>query len=210
MIDLDCLVIGGGPAGLTASIYLARYRRSSLIIDGGESRASSRNYPGFEDGITGPELLALLKQQVASYDVAIVQDRVRSLRIEEGQFVATYGQKTIRARKVILATGLVDRAPEVYGNDGAVTSATVRYCPICDGFEAYDLRIVVLGNAKEAGPKVPFMRTYSQNVRLISEDGDEAGEQTRPQTSGSWRPSTFIKLCSFRAPEGVDRRCFRK
>jgi thioredoxin reductase (NADPH) len=67
----DCLIIGGGPAGLTAAIYLARYRRRVIVLDAGKSRAAwiptSHNYPGFEDGIGGPELLALLAGQADQY-----------------------------------------------------------------------------------------------------------------------------------------------
>lgn len=65
--NLDCLIIGGGPAGLTAAVYLARYRRKVMIVDSGESRAAlipeSHNYPGFAHGISGRKLLGLLKQQ---------------------------------------------------------------------------------------------------------------------------------------------------
>ena len=64
---LDCLIIGGGPAGLTAAIYLARFRRRCLVLDAGASRASyipnSHNYPGFPPGISGPDLLARLREQ---------------------------------------------------------------------------------------------------------------------------------------------------
>ena len=74
---MDCLVIGGGPAGLTAAVYLARFRRDVAVIDSGESRArlipKSHNYPGFADGIGGQQLLELLREQADGYGVARVQ-----------------------------------------------------------------------------------------------------------------------------------------
>ena len=89
---IDCLVIGGGPAGLTATIYLARYRRTVLVTDGGKSRAAlipkSHNYPGFK-GIAGPELLARLREQAQMYGAVIHDREVDSLRREApGIFVA--------------------------------------------------------------------------------------------------------------------------
>ena len=76
---LDCLVVGGGPAGLTAAVYLARYRRSFRVIDAGDSRArlipTSHNYPGFKD-IGGPELLQRLREQALSYDAPLERNNV--------------------------------------------------------------------------------------------------------------------------------------
>jgi len=81
---MDCIVIGGGPAGLTAAIYLARYRRQVAVIDSGESRArlipKTHNYPGFADGITGQRLLELLRAQAENYGVTLVEGRVERLQ----------------------------------------------------------------------------------------------------------------------------------
>src|SRR5215210_4481525 len=87
---LDCLVIGGGPAGLLGAVYLARYRRSVQVFDAGESRAAkipeSHNYPGFF-GIAGPELLRRLNAQARQYGAELVRGRVTSLRKEGETFV---------------------------------------------------------------------------------------------------------------------------
>src|SRR3954462_13843910 len=81
---LDCLIIGGGPAGLTAAVYLARYRRSVAVYSEGKSRAAyipkSHNYPGFPSGISGQELLDLLTEQAKSYGVPVVPMRITSLQ----------------------------------------------------------------------------------------------------------------------------------
>jgi thioredoxin reductase (NADPH) len=84
MEDIDALVIGGGPAGLTCAIYLARYRRNVLVVDSRNSRAAlipeTHNYPGFADGIAGPLLLDALTSQAKMYGVSIVQGRITALQ----------------------------------------------------------------------------------------------------------------------------------
>jgi thioredoxin reductase (NADPH) len=98
---LDCLVIGAGPAGLTAATYLARFKRRIAVVDSGHSRASyiprSHNYPGFPDGINGEELLARLRQQAGRYGARVTTGLVEKLAIEDGSFVAS-GTDTPRHR----------------------------------------------------------------------------------------------------------------
>lgn len=170
---LDCLIIGGGPAGLTAAIYLARYRRDVVLVDAGESRAAlipeSHNFPGFK-GIAGPALLARLREQAAHNGAALRRGRVTLLAREGGTFTATAGDETLRARTVLLASGLVDNKPRTAGLAEAVAHGAIRFCPICDGYEATDKRIGVIGPFDTAGHKALFMRTYSRDVRLFPTD----------------------------------------
>jgi len=172
---LDCLVVGGGPAGLTAAIYLARYRRSVTVYDTGHSRAAlipkSHNYPGFPTGISGAELLARLAQQVAFYEVPIVRAWITSLNKTREGFVATSREGEVKARTVLLATGIVDIAPQMDGLDEAVSRGLVRYCPVCDAFEATDRRIAVLGASDAAIGEAKFLRNYSNNVTLLWQPG---------------------------------------
>jgi thioredoxin reductase (NADPH) len=114
---LDCLIIRGGPAGLTAAVYLARYRRSLRIVDSGESRArlipTSHNYPGFK-GVGGDELLKHLREQALQYDVPFEQGTVNELSVEmQNGFRARVGKNVYSARTVMLATGFVDRKPSI-------------------------------------------------------------------------------------------------
>ena len=159
---LDCLIVGGGPAGLTAAIYLARYRRTALLVDDGGSRAelipASHNYPGFK-GIAGLDLLSRLRAQALFYGATLEDGRVA-----EGGFTAEWEGTNISARTILLATGLVDEIPAIEGLDLAKSGAAVRFCPICDGFEAMDRRIGVVGPLDHAVPKALFLRTYSRQV----------------------------------------------
>jgi thioredoxin reductase (NADPH) len=173
--SVDALVVGGGPAGLTAAIYLARYRRKVVVIDSRESRAAlipeTHNYPGFADGIAGPRLLDALVSQAKNYDLSVVHDRVTKLQQTNTGFLASSLQAEVLAKTVVLATGLVDRTVAVPGLRQAINHGSVRYCPICDGFEASDLRIGVLGRLEDAASKALFLRTYSRSVTLLTLPG---------------------------------------
>lgn len=175
---LDCLIIGGGPAGLTAAIYLARYRRLTAVIDAGESRAAlipeSHNYPGFH-GIAGPALLARLRAQAESFGASLTSGTVDALiREADGTFTASSGGRTLRSLSVLMATGLVDRQPDTEGLRDGIAHGSIRFCPICDGYEAMDKRVGVLGPFESAGNKALFLRTYSRDITLFATGSDSA------------------------------------
>jgi len=171
---IDCLIVGGGPAGLTAAIYLARYRRKVLVVDSGKSRAAwipkTHNYPGFEDGISGKALLAKLREQAEEYGAELRQGKVEKLEQARDGFVATVDGKTVAARRVLMATGIVDETPDLPGLRDAVYEGSLRFCPICDGYEVRDQKIAVLGNIATGWRKAIFLRTYSKDVTLVCID----------------------------------------
>ena len=172
-VSYDCLIIGGGPAGLTAAVYLARFRRRVVLIDGGWSRAEwitlSHNIAGFPAGISGPEYRARLTQQAQLYGCAPQKGYVRSLgHSAEGGFLAeTQDQEAIWAQTVILATGVVENKPPIPHLAAAVKNGLIRTCPICDGYESRDKRIAVLGNGPHAAAEALFLRTYSRQLTLL-------------------------------------------
>lgn len=181
--ELDCLIVGGGPAGLTAAIYLARFRRDVLLVDNAQSRArlipETHNYPGFV-GISGKDLLAALREQAERNGARLREGRVDELRMADGAFIARRGNDNIRAKRLLLATGIVDESPDLPGLKDAIYRGALRFCPICDGFEATDKRIGVLGPLRTAALKAQFLRTYSRDVVLLPTDGpDESAEQFR-------------------------------
>ncbi|MGG5809082.1 NAD(P)/FAD-dependent oxidoreductase [Falsiroseomonas sp. CW058] len=171
---LDCLVIGGGPAGLTAALYLARFRRRVAVVDGGEPRAAwiptSHNIAFFADGIPGPEILARQRASLEPYGLRVTQARIAALRRDGEGFLAEPEQGApIRARHVLLATGAVDVEPDLPDLPDAVRRGLVRYCPVCDGFESRGQRIAVIGHgARGAGEAAFIARTYSDDVTLLT------------------------------------------
>jgi thioredoxin reductase (NADPH) len=167
----DCLIIGGGPAGLTAATYLARFHRKVLVVDSGESRARwiprTHNCPGFPDGVTGPALLGRLKEQAVQYGAEMAQGFVQSLKpADDGTFeIAT--PKPVRARTVLIATGIVDTLPSLADPEAAMQAGRLRLCPICDGYEASDDRIGVMGAGIDVLRKALFMRSFSSDVTML-------------------------------------------
>jgi thioredoxin reductase (NADPH) len=176
--NIDCLVIGGGPAGLTAAIYLARYHRNVVVFDSGNSRAGlipeSHNYPGFPDGISGKRLLATLKAQAGEYGVKVVSDTISSVKPTNPGFRASYGDSVVQARYVLLASGIIDKHPRMDGLDRAVADGLVRYCPVCDAYEATDKKIAVFGAGADAAGKAKFLRGYSATVTWLRPPSDRA------------------------------------
>lgn len=170
---LDTLIIGGGPAGLTAALYLARYRRTVLVVDAAQSRAAmipvTHNHPGFA-GIAGEALLARMGKHALRFGASIETGYVEQLLNEDGVFIARCANGTITARTIILATGIKDVPPELEGRDAALAAGALRYCPVCDGFEAIGKNIAVVGDLVDVRAKALFLRTYSDRVSILAVD----------------------------------------
>ena len=171
----DCLVIGGGPAGLTAAIYLARFHLSVAVIDSGHSRAGlipcSHNHAGFPDGVSGNELLTRMRDQASKFGAHLHRGLVSDIAREDGVFLARADCGTFRARSVLLATGVVNRRPEMMGDEAhdlALAQGLLRYCPICDGYEVTDKRIAVLGTGQRGVAEAKFLRSYSADITLVA------------------------------------------
>ena len=171
MDRFDVIIVGAGPAGLTAATYLARFRRRALVLDGGPSRASwipeSHNTPGFPGGVSGDELLARLREQAERYGAQVRPARATALDRTDDGFALDLDGKSVGGRFVLLATGVLDRKPELDGIDDAIRRSLVRVCPICDAFEAIDKRIAVLGDDDLGAREALFLRTYSDQVTLL-------------------------------------------
>jgi thioredoxin reductase (NADPH) len=175
---LDCLIVGGGPAGLTAAIYLARFHLDILVVDGGKSRAASipctRNVSGFPDGIAGTDLLQRMRDQVCKYGARIESEFVTKLERDKdtGVFTATWGSGEAAARTVLLATGVTNRRPPMDEDlhDDALARGLVRYCPICDGYEVTDKKVGVIGSDSHGVAEALFLRSYPADVTLIAPD----------------------------------------
>lgn len=176
--ETDCLIIGGGPAGLTAAIYLARFHLSTLVVDAGASRAAliplTRNHAGFPEGISGVDLLARMREHAKLYGASLRRGAVEMLRRDGTGFVAQTATATIRARAILLASGVVNRRPAMIDDichDRALAAGLLRYCPICDGYEVTDRKVAVMGTGERGTTEALFLRSYTADLTLFAPTG---------------------------------------
>jgi len=173
----DCAVVGAGPAGLSAALYMGRMRRKVIVIDDREGRSTwhqvNRNYLGFPDGIHASTLREVGRQQVERYDVTFLSATAEDVRAEgEGKarrFHFTTSNGPVIARTVILATGVSDRFPKFEGSVECI-GKSMFWCIICDGYETIDKRIVILGHNERAASLALEMLVFTDDVALISWD----------------------------------------
>ena len=173
----DCIIVGAGPAGLTAAIYLARFHLAIRLFDCGSSRAASipctRNHAGYPDGIAGKDLLALMQAQAERYGARREGVAVTGIVPDGEDFRVRTDHGEWRARTVLLATGVVNHRPEMDDalHDAALARGLLRYCPICDGYEVTDKSVGVIGTSEHGMREALFLRGYTADVTLVSPGG---------------------------------------
>ena len=179
----DAIVVGAGPAGLLAALYLARFRRTVLLLDAGQSRVQrvprSHNYPGFAEGISGPDLLRSLRDQVGRYRVDTSSARVESIARSPEGFTVGWAKASASARRVLLATGASDVEPDMPYAQEALRDGALRYCPVCDGYEAIDRAIGVLAAGPAGVREAVYVRHFSDRVTVFR--ASDAVRLTRPE-----------------------------
>lgn len=174
---LDCLIVGGGPAGLTAAIYLSRFHLEVRVVDGGASRAlwipCTHNHAGYPGGISGAELLDRMREQAVLYGSAITSGRVSRLEAVDDRFEAEWGEGIVVTKTVLLATGVQNRRPSIDEalHEEALAQGFLRYCPVCDGFEVTDKNVAVIGTGERGVAEASFLRSYTARVTLVAPEG---------------------------------------
>ena len=170
----ECIVVGAGPAGLSAALYMARYRRRVLVVHDGRTRAAripeTHNVPGFPDGIEGPALIARMAEHARRHGAEVREAEVRSAAREGATFVLELAEGgPLQADSLILATGLHLNEPPLphARHEAAIRAGVLRYCPICDGFEHSGERIGVLGCDASGAREALFLCQYSDDVTLL-------------------------------------------
>lgn len=175
----ECVVVGAGPGGLSAALYMARFRRRVLVVHDGRSRAlripRTHNVPGFPDGVEGPALIERMAGHARRYGAEVMEAEVVAVRHDEDFALETADGRLLRAESLVLAPGLHLNEPPLphAEHEAAIRAGVLRYCPICDGFEHSGERIAVLGCDSAGAGEALFLRQYSDDVTLLPMDMPE-------------------------------------
>lgn len=174
MTQWDNIIIGAGPAGLTAALYMARFRRRVLVIHDGKARAlripKTHNAPGFPDGVVGAELIDRMTGHAAEFGTVFAEAEIVATKRNGDLFRLTSEDgSTWTTRSLILATGIVLHEVEMdhAAHETAIAAGILRYCPICDGYEHIDKAIGVIGSDTQGAAEALFLRQYSANITLV-------------------------------------------
>lgn len=168
----DVIIIGGGPAGLTAGIYCARARFRTLMIEklvpGGQVMTAFmiENYPGFPDGIQGPELMEKFAEQAKRFGLETESGSVERITVEGDIKVVHLGDRILKCRAVIIATGAAPVKLNVPG-EGLYTGRGVSYCATCDGAFFRNMEVAVIGGGNSALSEAFFLTRFARRVYII-------------------------------------------
>jgi len=169
----DIMVLGGGPAGLTAAIYGSRAGHSVLVLEkmilGGEITLTSQvdNYPGFPEGISGPELGELMEKQARRFGTEIeLNAEIKEADLEEKPIRLETTKSTYYAKKLIISTGTVSRALEVPGEE-KLKGKGISYCASCDAMFYRDKEVAVIGGGDSAVEEAVFLTRFASKVYLV-------------------------------------------
>ena len=168
----DVAIVGGGPAGLTASIFLARYLHSVVLLDSGDPRNwETRGINGFlgAPGVKPAEIRASGREEARRYDVQLVDDCVDTVeRVTDGEFVLrTHAGDEYTAQRLLLAIGVKDVWPDIPGLERAY-GQTAHVCPDCDGYEARDKKTVVIGRGRKAVGMALNLATWTSEIIICT------------------------------------------
>jgi thioredoxin reductase (NADPH) len=171
----DCAILGGGPAGLSAALYLGRLKRRVVVIDDHEGRSTwhqvNRNYLGFPDGIHATKLRELGGEQARRYGAEMVAARATDVAMtgegRERRFTLSTTRGDFTARSLIFATGVTDRFPEFEGSEECI-GKSMFWCIICDGYEAQGKRVVVLGHNDRAASLALQLLVFTDKVTMVT------------------------------------------
>lgn len=171
--EYEVLVIGSGPAGLSAALYLARYDRKTAVFDTGHGRSTwhqiNRNYLGFPGGVPALKLRELGRQQLGEYaQVTIFDHKIESLQHTDGLFSASGQSEQWVGRAVIICTGVIDHYPHFEGWQEYV-GRSLFWCITCDGYGCKGKRIVVCGNTNAAASEALQLQRFTDKITLLTD-----------------------------------------
>jgi thioredoxin reductase (NADPH) len=169
----DVIIIGSGPAGYTAAVYAARAKLSPIVFEGSVTAGGAlmqttdvENFPGFPDGVLGPDLMDSMRKQAERFGAELVPDDVIEVDLAATPKVVKTHSETYHARTVIVATGSRYRELVVEG-EKRLSGHGVSWCATCDGFFFRELNIAVVGGGDSAMEEATFLTRFAKNVTVI-------------------------------------------
>lgn len=175
----EVIIVGSGPAGYTAAIYAARAQLKPIIFEGAVTAGGAlmnttevENFPGFPEGIMGPQLMQNMREQVARFDAQLITDDVTSMKLDGPIKEVTDGEGNVyKARAVILAMGSAYRELGI-AREKEMSGHGVSWCATCDGFFFRDQDIAVVGGGDSAVEEATFLTRFANSVTLIHRRGE--------------------------------------
>ncbi|MDQ6700075.1 MAG: NAD(P)/FAD-dependent oxidoreductase [Acidobacteriota bacterium] len=210
----DAIIVGGGPAGLSAALILGRCRRSVLVIDAGRQRNLwSDNMHGYltRDGIPPLDFLETARRELEPYEVVLCKNTVVAARKVAEHFEVTLDDGTRHeARRMLLATGVTDRKPELAGIDDFY-GKSVHHCPYCDGWENRDRPIAVYGRQRKGVGLAISLKTWSPDVVLCTDGPARLSAADRERLDRFQIPIRKEKILRLEGNDGrLERIVFEK
>lgn len=177
----DCLIIGGGIAGLQSSIQLGRYNHNVLVIDSNDGRSNLckgyNNILGWPDGISGPKLREIGKKQAENFGVHFVDDKIEKAESIDGNFVLTGKDgKKYEGKRLLITTGVKDRIPN-FPSLYPCLGISVFVCPDCDGYEVKNKRTIVMGSGNPGANMALALNYWTKEIIYINHEQAEVDEE---------------------------------
>jgi thioredoxin reductase (NADPH) len=168
----DVIIVGSGPAGWTAAVYAARAELKPIVFEGNEpggqlmTTTEVENFPGFQKGILGPELMAEMRAQAARFETEIISKHVDSIKQIEGGFEVAAGGESYQSKTVILSTGATARRIGLE-SEKALYGKGVSACATCDGFFFRGKKVIVVGGGDSAMEEASFLTRFAEEVHIV-------------------------------------------
>ncbi|BCO83685.1 thioredoxin-disulfide reductase [Mycobacterium intracellulare] len=206
----DVIIIGSGPAGYTAALYAARAQLAPVVFEGTSfggalmTTTEVENYPGFRDGIMGPELMDQMREQALRFGADLRMEDVESVSLEGAvKSVTTSEGDTVRGRAVILAMGAAARYLGVPGEQ-ELLGRGVSSCATCDGFFFKDQDIAVIGGGDSAMEEATFLTRFARSVTLVHRREEFRASRIMLERARANDKITFLTNKAVEAVEGAE------